>query len=103
MTKFTTKVVNGLVGVEESFKVPDKLMSIVMNREKREKLFLDFLEVERDTSYDWFHEYFEDEQAERKTQKQDFTPDSVSDILTRLVGKADQYFEPTAGTGGSLS
>ena len=100
MTKFTTKVVNDLVGVDESFKVPDKLMSIVMNREQREKLFLEFLEVERDTSYDWFHEYFEDEQAERKTQKQDFTPDSISDVLTRLVGKTDQYFEPTAGTGG---
>lgn len=100
MTKFTTKVVNDLVGVDESFKVPEKLMSIVMNREQREKLFLDFLEVEHDTSFDWFHEYFEDEQAERKTQKQDFTPDSVSDILIRLVGTADQYFEPAAGTGG---
>ena len=100
MAKFTTKVVNDLVGVDESFKVPDKLMSIVMNREQREKLFMDFLEVERDTSFDWFHEYFEDEQAERKTQKQDFTPDSVSDILTSLVGTADQYFEPAAGTGG---
>lgn len=100
MTKFTTKVVNDLVGVDESFKLPDKLMSIVMNREQREKLFMDFLEVERDTSYDWFHEYFEDEQAERKTQKQDFTPDSISDIITKLVGKSDTYFEPAAGTGG---
>lgn len=100
MTKFTTQKVNELLGVDESFKVPDKLMSIIMNREQREQTFKAFLEVERDTSFDWFHEYFEDEQAERKTQKQDFTPDSISDVLTRLVGKADQYFEPAAGTGG---
>lgn len=100
MTKFTTQKVNELLGVDESFKVPDKLMSIIMNREQREKTFKEFLEVERDTSFDWFHEYFEDEQAERKTNKQDFTPDSVSDIMTKLVGKSDTYFESAAGTGG---
>lgn len=98
--KFTSEKVNELLGVDETFKVPDKLMSIMMNREEREQTFKAFLEVERDTSFDWFHEYFESEQSERKTKKQDFTPDSVSDIMTKLVGKSDTYFEAAAGTGG---
>ncbi|GEO68050.1 N-6 DNA methylase [Levilactobacillus spicheri] len=98
--KFTSEKVNELLGVDEAFKVPDKLMLIMMNREKREQTFKKFLEVERDTSFDWFHEYFESEQAERKTKKQDFTPDSVSDIMAGIVGNADTYFESAAGTGG---
>lgn len=98
--KFTSEKVNELLGVDEAFKVPNKLMSIMMNREEREQTFKSFLEVECDTSFDWFHEYFESEQSERKTKKQDFTPDSVSDIMTKLVGKSDIYFESAAGTGG---
>ncbi|MCT4420575.1 SAM-dependent DNA methyltransferase, partial [Leuconostoc falkenbergense] len=65
--KFTSEKVNELLGVDEAFKVPNKLMSIMMNREQREQTFKAFLEVERDTSFDWFHEYFESEQSERKT------------------------------------
>ncbi|MCT3116271.1 SAM-dependent DNA methyltransferase, partial [Leuconostoc lactis] len=53
--KFTSEKVNELLGVDEAFKVPNKLMSIMMNREQREQTFKAFLEVERDTSFDWFH------------------------------------------------
>lgn len=47
--KFTSEKVNELLGVDEAFKVPNKLMSIMMNREQREQTFKAFLEVERDT------------------------------------------------------
>src|SRR5690606_11745086 len=50
----------------------------------------------------WFQEYFEDEHADRKNQKQDFTPDSISELLSILTGSTDSYFESTAGTGGIL-
>ncbi|MFT8476609.1 MAG: N-6 DNA methylase [Liquorilactobacillus sp.] len=91
-----------LLGVKESYQVPDKLMKIMFDKGKRENLFRKFLEITTDVSFDWFHEYFETEQAERKQKKQDFTPQSVAEIATRIVGNGNGYFEPAAGTGGML-
>ncbi len=57
-------------------------------------------------SYDWFYEYFQDEHAERKKKKQDFTPICVADLLSKLsmssCGNAGHYYECCAGTGGIM-
>lgn len=53
--KFTVDVVQNILGVTESFKVPDALMKLMFNREKRESVFRKFLEIDTDVSYDWFH------------------------------------------------
>ncbi|KRL56649.1 N-6 DNA methylase [Furfurilactobacillus rossiae] len=99
--KFDVATVNRLLGIDEAFKVPDRLMEIVFDKGLREKVFGSFLEVSTDVSYDWFHDYFEEEQAERKSKKQDFTPNEVSEIMNRLTGQhTGTTFEPTAGTGG---
>lgn len=56
-----------------------------------------------DFSYDWFHEYFEDEHADRKNNKQDFTPKSLSALVSKLLDSdTGVTYEPTAGTGGML-
>lgn len=51
-----------------------------------------------------FHEYFQEEHAERKSKKQDFTPESVGKILSKLVDMQDDsmIYEPAGGTGGVL-
>ena len=51
--------------------------------------------------YEWFQMYFESEHSDRKVKKQDFTPLSVSKLLTELV-EGNTYFECAAGTGGIL-
>ncbi|BDR56896.1 N-6 DNA methylase [Xylocopilactobacillus apis] len=101
--KFDLETVNKLLGVDESYKAPDKLLKIMFDKKKREKLFREFLDVSTDVSYDWFHEYFQDEQAERKTRKQDFTPTSISNILSILIKNpetAKSTYDVAAGTGG---
>lgn len=100
MAKFTLEKVNKLLEINESFKAPDRLMELLFNKSNREKLFKSFLSVSTDLSFDWFHQYFEDEQAERKTNKQDFTPNSVATILAELSGSQSTYMESAAGTGG---
>ena len=77
-------------------------MEILFDKPLRERTFKAFLEVSTDVSFDWFHDYFEDEQADRKKTKQDFTPSSVANLLTRLVGPQPDYFEPACGTGGVM-
>lgn len=75
----------------------------MLDPKKREETFKKFLEIETDMSYEWFQEYFGDEQAERKSKKQDFTPTSISNLVAKLVGKDNStYYEPAAGTGSML-
>lgn|SRR5699024_7776814 len=104
MTDVLTKI-NNLLGIKESYKAPDRLMEILyMDKTERDKHFMDFLNAfDKDVTYDWFHDYFQDEHADRKNQKQDFTPQSVSSLLSQMVGtEGSTYYEPAAGTGGIL-
>lgn len=102
--KFTADLVHKLIGVREAQQAPSTLMQILMNQPKREELFKAFLEVSKDVSYDWFTDYFQDEQADRKGKKQDFTPTSVSKLANLLVRSRDEgeYYEIAAGTGSML-
>lgn len=95
-------MINKILNIAESYKAPETIMNILYNKEKREKIFLEFLKAyNHDVSYDWFHEYFENEHADRKEKKQDFTPNSVSDILVKLVGtKKGTVYDVASGTGG---
>lgn len=103
--QFDTKTVNHILGIDESYKAPEKMMQLMLDKQKRPELFKKFLRVSTDLKFDWFHEYFEDEQAERKSKKQDFTPDSIATLLNSLVDSDKSkgyYFEVAAGTGGIL-
>lgn len=101
--KFDVKTVNGILEIDDAFKAPTKMMELMLDPKKREETFKKFLEIETDMSYEWFQEYFGDEQAERKSKKQDFTPPSISKLVVKLVGKDNStYYEPAAGTGSML-
>lgn len=100
---FDVRTVNNLLKIDESYKAPDRVLELMLNEEQRIKTFNNFLKVSSDLSFDWFHEYFTDEQAERKTKKQDFTPESVTKLMNLLVkDNYGTYFEAAAGTGGML-
>jgi hypothetical protein len=104
MVKFDVKTVNDLLGIDDAFKASSRLMEILSEREEREKLFRNFLKIDTNLEYDWFHEYFEAEQAERKSKKQDFTPDTVAKLANAIaceLGQTD-YYEMAAGTGGMM-
>lgn len=106
VTESTLSKVNRLVGVDESYKAPEKIMEIISDKKTADEVFLRFLpEFNYDLSYEWFNEYFEDEHADRKVKKQDFTPVSVSRLLSGMQGGAPQYgviYEPAAGTGSTV-
>lgn len=96
------ELINKLLGISENYQAPQRMLELMLNETERPKIFNAFLEHETDLNYEWFQEYFEDEHADRKNQKQDFTPDSISELLSILTGSTDSYFESTAGTGGIL-
>lgn len=98
----TLEDVNTILGVSESYKQPERLMQCLLDDDKRIKMFREFLELETDMSYEWFQKIFENEHADRKQKKQDFTPMSVAKLLARLVGNSHMYHEVAAGNGGLL-
>lgn len=104
MVKFDVKTVNNLLGIDDAFKAPGRLMEILLKKEEREELFGNFLKIDTNLDYDWFHEYFETEQAERKSKKQDFTPNSVARLANAITSEPRQtdYYEMAAGTGGMM-
>lgn len=103
--QFDVITVNKLLGIDESYKAPKRMMELMLDDKQRPELFKRFLEISTDLKFDWFHEYFEDEQAERKSKKQDFTPNSIAQVLNNLVDSEqtpNTYYEVAAGTGGIL-
>lgn len=98
------KKINKIVGVDDSFKMPAILMKKLFDKEKREEMFKEFLEYETDLSFDWFHIYFQEEYAERKTKKQDFTPESLTTLLSALTQNektgSGTSLDVASGTGG---
>lgn len=102
----TLTKINRLLGIDDSYKAPERIMNLISDKESAKQLFLDFMpEFDYDLSREWFSDYFEDEHANRKKLKQDFTPRCVSDLLSQMLGDKPQYgiiYEPAAGTGSTV-
>lgn len=100
----TTEKIHSILEIDESYKAPERIMQILLgDKQKRMEVLNQFGKAfDYDFHFDWFHEYFEDEHADRKEKKQDFTPGSVASLLTSLVNQKENttYYECCAGTGG---
>lgn len=98
----SSEKMHDLLGIKDSYEAPEKLMGIIYNKNQRESLFKELLkEHNYDVSYDWFHKYFQDDHSDRKKKKQDFTPNGVSDVLSKIAGSSPgTNLDIAAGTGG---
>lgn len=97
--------VNSLLDISDSYAAPVKILEILLqDNEQTEKIFHKFLKLfDYNLSYDWFFRYFQDEHADRKNKKQDFTPDTLSSLTSEILNTENGIiFEPTAGTGGMI-
>lgn len=95
------KDIEEILDINESYKLTGRLMEILQDQEKREDIFDEFLKREQDLSFDWFTDYFQDEQGDRKGLKQDYTPDCLCEIVMKLCdGEGDVISDICAGTGG---
>ena len=55
-----------------------------------------------DLSHDWFQEIYEEELAQRKKSKQDFTPNELGVLCSKLTKQKGTVHEPTAGNGSMI-
>lgn len=85
--------------------MPEALMDIVLSSPtQRNKVYQELLALNNNNlSYDWFNSLYEDELAQRSQNKQDFTPNMVGVLLSKLTGEqAGKIYESTAGNGSLL-
>lgn len=99
---FTAKQFNEILGIDDSYKAPEALLKIMLDSKKRSETLDLLLENESILDRDWFVDYFQEEHAERKRFDQDFTPISVTNLLSGISGSGNTYFESAAGTGGLM-
>ena len=92
--------VNGYLGIDESYKMPERMMELLLNAEEREKMFDAFSAENPDMTGDLWHEYFQDEQGDRNALKQDFTPMEICQLVAEITPEAESYADVCAGTGG---
>lgn len=55
--------------------------------------------VDGDLSEDWLQKIFQYYHADRKEKMQDYTPKSLADFMSRLIGRADIVVDMCAGSG----
>jgi len=101
----TKEQVFELFKIEDLNDLPSAISKILeLELEERNSIYLKLLELNNyEMSKDWFQVIFEDELAQRKQNKQDFTPNTVGVILSKLTGhKKSTIYEPTAGNAGLI-
>ena len=97
--KITNKDINELIGIKETFELPDKLIKILLNEEEKDKLLNKFLEYDIDLKYDFLRDYFQEQHSNRNDLKQDYTPDCICEILSRLKKDNNKILDVCSGTG----
>ncbi|MGQ7337110.1 N-6 DNA methylase [Streptococcus suis] len=87
-----------ICGVKEVFELPQVLLTKLLSSEQA-----DLLErigaIYGDRQVDQFRDFFQEEGADRKKLKQDYTPDGVAELLARVSRSGKSLADICAGTG----
>ena len=97
--KITNQIINNLLEIKESYELPDKLMTLLLDNNSMTMLFDKFMEYDIDLTKDLFRDYFQEQHADRKGLKQDYTPDAICKIISKLQNEKDTILDVCSGTG----
>lgn len=97
--KITTEAINQLFGIKESFELPDALLKKLLNKQEKSNLCRDFMQFEFDMQNDCMRDYFQMNNANRSNLKQDYTPDCLCQLISKLAPKTEMVIDICSGTG----
>lgn len=89
---------NGFLGIRESYQMPDALMSALLDPCKRVEL-LGMVADGIDGATDPLRDYFQENHANRDAMMQDYTPDCLCELVSRLAPDAPRMLDLCSGTG----
>ena len=100
----TEKELLNLFGIEDLKDLPDAVESVIFSdKGKRDDIYHELMRLNGyDLSKDWFQTIYEAELAQRKKNKQDFTPPELGMLCSKLTGRRGAIHEPTAGNGSMV-
>ncbi len=84
--------------VKEVFEVPQTLIKKLLSPEQSD-LLNRIAAIYGDMQLDQFRDFFQEEGADRKKLKQDYTPDGVAELLARVSVSGKSIADICAGTG----
>ena len=87
-----------ICGVKEVFEVPQTLMKKLFSPEQSD-LLNRIAVIYGDRQLDQFRDFFQEEGADRKKLKQDYTPDGVAELLAMVSVSGKSLADICAGTG----
>lgn len=99
-----------IAGVKQHAQFEQFMRDVLFKREERERFYDGLVELLPDLSVDSFKPYFELYSAERKSFQQDYTPNELADLLSKLTrSDVEQHqsakysaYDATAGTGSLI-
>ena len=95
----TKEDVNKILNISENYQLRDALMNTLFDEKKKNSVFEQFLKLENDLSYEWFTDYFQENQSNRKDLMQDYTPNCICKLISQIVNSNSVYDE-CCGIGG---
>lgn len=95
----TKEDVNKILNISENYQLRDALMNALFEEKKKNSIFEQFLKLENDLSYEWFTDYFQENQSNRKDLMQDYTPNCICKLISQIVNSNSVYDE-CCGIGG---
>jgi type I restriction enzyme M protein len=87
-----------ICAVKEVFEVPQTLMEKLFSPEQSD-LLNRIAVIYGDMQLDQFRDFFQEEGADRKKLKQDYTPDGLAELLARVSVSGESLADICAGTG----
>ena len=97
--QITTEAINELFGIKESFELPKSLMEKLLDKEEKDKLCRDFMQFDFDMHNDCLRDYFQANAANRSELKQDYTPDCLCQLISKLLPSSNKIIDICSGTG----
>lgn len=97
--EITTEAINELFGIKESFELSETLLKKILNKQEKDKLCNDFMQFKFDMNNDCLRDYFQMNNANRNNLKQDYTPDCLSKLISKIIPETENIFDICSGTG----
>lgn len=88
-----------LLNLKWDYQITEHLINLLFDKQKRDEVFERYLSQKPDLSQDCFLQEFQENFADRKTLKQDFTPSAICQLVSQLTPEVDSVLDVCAGTG----
>ena len=87
-----------LLDCREAIDIPRLLLEKLLS-ERQDEILRRVDEEYTDKTIDLFRDFFQEEQADRKSLKQDYTPNEISELVSGLSPSGNNLIDVCAGTG----